>query len=301
MKISPVKSAAAVAAAAVLFAGSTAVNAGDKTATTISAGKLAKSHADYVGRTVTVSAEVEDFLGTNMFTLDEDSILSGPDVLVLVPGGLTANLTHDQKVTVTGEVRRYVEADLDRDFDFFENGKLVDVKTKVDWNTRPVLVARSIRTADGASLMKGAVHTASTTSHDTTMHSATGTSIATPLSAGKLAREAKNYYGKTVTVRAEVEDVLGTNMFTLDEDSVLAGSDVLVLVPRGVASGLKHDQKVVVTGQVRPFVEADLDRDFDWFDNGKLVDVKTKVDWKTRPVIVAETVRTDSGTDIVQR
>ena len=61
------------------------------------------------------------------------------------------------------------------------------------------------------------------------------------------------------------------------------------------------DQKVVVTGQVRPFVEADLDRDFDWFDNGKLVDVKTKVDWKTRPVIVADSIRTDTGTDIVQR
>ena len=121
------------------------------------------------------------------------------------------------------------------------------------------------------------------------------------ISAGKLAKDAKDYYGRTVTVQAEVEDVLGNNMFTLDEDSVLAGSDVLVLVPRGVASGLTHDQKVVVTGQVRPFVEADLDRDFDWFDNGKLVDVKTKVDWKTRPVIVAESIRTDTGTDIVQR
>jgi hypothetical protein len=301
MKISSITSAATVAAAVVLFAGSTVVSAGDKTATTISAGKLAKNPGDFVGRTVTVSAEVEDFLGSNMFTLDEDAVLSGPDVLVLVPGGLKTSLSHDQKVTVTGEVRRYVEADLDRDFDFFENGKLVDVKTKVDWNTRPVIVARSIRTADGADLVTGAVHTTSTTSHDTTMHSATGTTMATPITAGKLAREAKNFYGKTVTVRAEVEDVLGTNMFTLDEDSVLAGSDVLVLVPRGVASGLTHDQKVVVTGQVRPFVEADLDRDFDWFDNGKLVEVKTKVDWKTRPVIVAESIRTDTGTDIVQR
>jgi len=301
MKMSSITSAAAVAATAVLFAGSTAVRADDKPAGTISAGKLAKSPGDYVGRTVTVSAEVEDVLGSNMFTLDEDAILSGPDVLVLVPGGLKTNLTHDQKVIVTGEVRRYVEADLDRDFDFFENGKLVDVKTKVDWNTRPVIVARSIRTQDGANLMTGAVQTSRTTGSDNTMHSATGTSVATPISAGKLAREAKHYYGKTVTVRAEVEDVLGNNMFTLDEDSVLAGSDVLVLVPRGVANALTHDQKVVVTGQVRPFVEADLDRDFDWFDNGKLVDVKTKVDWKTRPVIVAETIRTDAGTDIVQR
>jgi len=294
MKMSPFKSAAAVAAAAVLLAGSTAVRAGEKPAG-ISAGKLAKNPGDYVGRTVTVSAEVEDVLGSNMFTLDEDAILSGPDVLVLVPGGVTGKLAHDQKVVVTGEVRRYVEADLDRDFDFFKNGKLVDVKTKVDWNTRPVIVARSIRTESGANLM-----TSGKTSHDATMHSQATTMAGAPISAGKLARDAKSYYGKTVTVRAEVEDVLGSNMFTLDEDSLLAGSDVLVLVPRGVAN-LTHDQKVVVTGRVRPFVEADLDRDFDWFDNGKLVDVKTKVDWKTRPVIVADSIRTDMGVDIVQR
>jgi len=295
MKMSPFKSAAAVAAAAVLLAGSTAVRADDKPAGTISAGKLAKNPGDYVGRTVSVSAEVEDILGGNMFTLDEDALLAGADVLVLVPGGVTGKLAHDQKVVVTGEVRRYVEADLDRDFDFFKNGKLVDVKTKVDWNTRPVIVARSIRTESGANLMTGG-----TTSHDATMHSQTTTVALAPISAGKLARDAKSYYGKTVTVRAEVEDVLGSNMFTLDEDSLLAGSDVLVLVPRGVAN-LTHDQKVVVTGRVRPFVEADLDRDFDWFDNGKLVDVKTKVDWKTRPVIVADSIRTDMGVDVVQR
>ena len=125
--------------------------------------------------------------------------------------------------------------------------------------------------------------------------------VAGAVSAGKLAKDAKDFYGRTVTVQAEVEDVLGGNMFTLDEDAILAGSDVLVLVPRGVADTLAHDQKVVVTGEVRPYVEADLDRDFDWFDNGKLVDVKTKVDWKTRPVIIVDTIRTESGAEIALR
>jgi hypothetical protein len=125
--------------------------------------------------------------------------------------------------------------------------------------------------------------------------------MAGKISAGKLAKDAKDYYGKTVTVEAEVEDVLGSNMFTLDEDALLAGSDVLVIVPRGLAATLAHDQKVMVTGNVRRFVESDLDRDYDWFDNGKLVDVKTKVDWETRPVIVAETIRTAAGAEILMR
>jgi hypothetical protein len=300
MKLSSFGSACAIVAGAALLG--SAAHADDKVAGAVSAGKLAKNSKDYYGKSVTVQAEVEDVLGGHMFTLDEDALIAGSDVLVLVPGGVTGTLVHDQKVIVTGEVRPYVETDLDRDFDFFENGKLVDVKTKVDWKTRPVLVARSIRTVNGVDLMTGtksASMPVSTSSH-TAMHS-TGSTTATTISAGKLARDAKDFYGKTVTIRAEVEDVLDSNMFTLDEDSILAGSDVLVLVPRGITGSLAKDQKVVVTGKVRPFVDTDLDRDFDWFDDGKLVNVKTKVDWKTRPVIVAETVTTESGSDVVRR
>lgn len=301
MKLNAFKGAAL--ASAVVLLGAAGASAEDKVAGAISAGKLAKDAKDYYGRTVTVQAEVEDVLGNNMFTLDEDALLAGSDVLVLVPGGVTGTLRHDQKVVVTGEVRRFVEADLDRDFDWFDNGKLVDVQTKVDWKTRPVLVARSIRSDSGASLMTETTRTTTTsTAHDHgAMATHTGTANLAPISAGKLARDARNYYGQTVSVKAEVEDVLGPNMFTLDEDSLLAGSDVLVLVPRGLAGTLSHDQKVIVTGKVRPFVEAELDRDYDWFENGKLVDVKEKVDWKTRPVVVADTIRTESGTEIALR
>ena len=119
------------------------------------------------------------------------------------------------------------------------------------------------------------------------------------ISAGKLAKHSKDFYGKQVTVKAEVEDVLGANMFTLDEDALLAGADVLVMVPRGVTAALAHDQKVIVTGEVRPYVEKDLDRDFDFFEDGKVIKTKTKVDWDTRPVIVATSVRTESGTELM--
>jgi hypothetical protein len=119
------------------------------------------------------------------------------------------------------------------------------------------------------------------------------------ISAGHLAKHGKDFYGKQVTVKAEVEDVLGAKMFTLDEDALLTGADVLVMVPRGVTPALSHDQKVVVTGMVRPYVEKDLDRDFDFFEDGKIIKKDTKVDWKTRPVIVADSVRTESGTELI--
>lgn len=151
MKRFMVPGAAAALVAFTLVAAPVAARAGDK-AGMISASKLAKHASDYYGKPVTVKAKVDNVLGSNMFTLDEDALLAGPDVLVIVPGGLTP-VSHDQKVIVAGEVRPYVEPDLDRDFDFFQDGKIIKETTKVDWKTRPVIVARSVRTEDGTELM----------------------------------------------------------------------------------------------------------------------------------------------------
>ena len=144
-------SAAAALMAAALLTAPAATRADDKTGM-ISASKLAKHASDFYGKPVTVKAKVDDVMGANMFSLDEDALFAGPDVLVIVPGGISA-VTHDQKVIVTGEVRPYVEPDLDRDFKFFEDGKLIKKDTKVDWKTRPVIVARSVRTEAGAELI----------------------------------------------------------------------------------------------------------------------------------------------------
>ncbi len=121
----------------------------------------------------------------------------------------------------------------------------------------------------------------------------------TTISAGKLARDAKDFYGKTVTVKAEVEKVVDDHTFTLDEDALLAGSDVLVLVPRGMATQMRHDQKVLVTGQVRRYVAAELDRDYDWFEDGKILKVEKEFDFKTRPVLVATSIRTEDGRELL--
>ena len=128
-----------------------------------------------------------------------------------------------------------------------------------------------------------------------------GDDTSSVISAGKLAKNPGDYYGKTVTVKAEVEDVLGDNMFTLEEDALFAGPDVLVLVPKALRTPVQHDQTVRVTGTVRRFVESDLKKDYDWFDSGKLVNVKRKVEWKTRPVVVAQTIETEDGHKIVER
>ena len=268
----------------------------------ISAGKLAHDASKYYGQTVTVSAEVEDVLDSHSFTLDEDALFAGPDVLVLLPAGSATPLRHDQKVTVTGTVRRYVAAELHHDYDWFEEGHILQRNAKIDYKTRPVLVATSVTTADGTDLLTGSpVMTGDSDVATESTRPMRPREVAPDamISAGKLARDAKDYYGQTVSVQAEVEDVLSANAFTLDEDAVFAGPDVLVLVPGAVANRLAHDQKVTVTGTVRPWVVADLDRDYSFFKHGKIVSTKTKVDWKTRPVLVATHVLTADGRDLL--
>jgi hypothetical protein len=276
----------------------------DKDKASISAGTLAREAKDYYGKTVTVKAEVETVYDSRSFTLDEDSVFAGPDVLVLVPAGLTSTLAHDQVVTVTGRVRPYVTAELERDYDWFKDGKLVVSKPDVDFETRPVLVAESLWLADGRALLGGtamshgahAAHAAMAHDHEAMK----GHDHAGMISAGKLAKDSKKFYGRNVTVRAEVEDVLDTHSFTLDEDAVLAGHDVLVLVPAGFdTSSLRKDQVVVVSGKVRPYVATELERDFDWFKDGKVVTTRTKVDHETRPVLVAESIRTLDNRDLL--
>ena len=279
---------------------------------TISAGKLAHEAKDYYGRTVTVKAEVEDVIDSRTFTLDEDSVLAGADVLVLVPAGYTGTLAHDDMVTVTGKVRPYVGNELEHDYHWFKHGKIVSRDSKVDFKTRPVLVADSIRAADGRELLAGGAVAMSgdhaghmmaddhkKDHHD---HAAMAHAGMNMLSAGKLSKEGKKYYGQNVTVRAEVEDVLDMHSFTLDEDSVIPGPDVVVLVPAGFdTASLAHDQVVTVTGKVRPYVMADLSKDYEWFQHGKLVTTETKVDYKTRPVLVAESITLADGRTLISQ
>ena len=314
----------AIAPALALTIGGLAGTLSAGTDTAISAGKLARDAKDFYGRTVTVKAEVENVIDSRTFTLDEDSVLAGADVLVLVPAGYTGTLAHDQMVTVTGKVRQYVATELDRDYDWFKGGSIISRETKVDFKTRPVLVAESVRTADGRELLAGgmAMSTSSDHAHHADMkhdkadhkahkadkadhkdhemsadHALAGREM---LTAGKLAKDGKAYYGKNVTVRAEVEDILDSHSFTLDEDAILAGADVVVLVPRGYdTASLRKDEVVIVSGTVRPYVATELERDFDWFKNGKIVTQGTKVDYKTRPVVVAESIRTVDGRDLM--
>lgn len=103
---------------------------------------------DYLGKTVTVEADVQEVFGPRAFTLDEDDAFAGGiDNDVLVLGTHTGNLERIEdnwlrnKVRVTGTVRGVALVDIERevgwDLDRQVEAELEDVKA--------VIVASSVQ------------------------------------------------------------------------------------------------------------------------------------------------------------
>lgn len=105
----------------------------------------------YVGRTVTIEADVEEVWTGYAFSLDEDAPFEGGvdnDLLVFTPKA--ANLTEiddqwvNNKARVTGTVRMMSAVELER-----EIGWDLDPELEIELETvRPVLIASSVVRAD---------------------------------------------------------------------------------------------------------------------------------------------------------
>jgi hypothetical protein len=102
---------------------------------------------NYVGKTVTVVAEVEEVRGPRAFRLDEDAPLAGGiDNDLWVLGAQATNLGNiddqwrNNKVRVTGVVHRFVLAEIERELGWDVEAKLeVELERK-----KAVLVATSV-------------------------------------------------------------------------------------------------------------------------------------------------------------
>jgi len=102
-----------------------------------------------------------------------------------------------------------------------------------------------------------------------------------------LEEHAAQYVGKKVRVNGEVQNVLGPRLFTIDEPNWIdLDGETVVLVPAPFAALIRRDAPVVVTGTVRPFVKADIEREYSWFGNTRQFDV----DVSNKYVLVASDV-----------
>lgn len=105
------------------------------------------------------------------------------------------------------------------------------------------------------------------------------------VSVGELEEQPSHYIGQTISVDAEVEKVLGPRVFTIDEPNWIdLDGEVLVHMPSALATLVRPDDRVRITGTVRPFVKADFEQDWSWFGDDS---DKVSVSLERRPVLVA--------------
>lgn len=97
----------------------------------------------------------------------------------------------------------------------------------------------------------------------------------------------QKYIGKTVSVDGEVEDVLGPRVFTIDEpDWADLEGEILVFMPTHLVALIKDDDRVTVTGTLKPFARADFEREWGWFD----LSPEVEADLALKPVLVASRI-----------
>lgn len=250
----------------------------------IDAEELAKNPSKYYGRKVMIQpADVNRVISQHAFLLDEDALFAGPDILVIVPSPSGA-VAKDAEVRITGTVRPYVEAEIERDFNWFSADSI-----EIELKDRPVVIAESVQSADGREFAGAIARSPQPTPQR---------EQAMRVTAGQLAANPEQFVGSRVTLRAEVEAVYNRQLFTLDEDRMFAGPDVIVYARDGRVI-VQDDEMVTVTGRVHKFIETDLFKNATWFEPWfRDIDEAGRGLFRSRPVIVVDSVQSMAGAQL---
>ena len=181
-----------------------------------------------LGETLTVRGAVEEVDSNLSFILkDEDllGLIDDAEILVVNQTGalLPIRPKDDIELQVTGRVERLTPEKM------MELG-LTDPQVYSNYENRAVIVADS---------------------------------VALSISPDELFESPEDYYYKSIAVKGEVEQMVGTNAFTIEDDEItdeVFGSDDLLVVNVDTNRPLETDRGVVVTGIVRPFAIDELER-----------------------------------------
>ncbi|MBO0350694.1 hypothetical protein J0895_16665 [Phormidium pseudopriestleyi FRX01] len=190
---------------------------------------VAGSPEEFYGQRVTIRGDFKESIDENAFKLTRGGFLffGGSEVLVVNNTGQPILPPENENISlqVTGEVRQLRVAELQRDFgwDFW------NPDVYVEYDERPVIVAESVALAPDP---------------------------------GQIADNPEQFYGQTIAVEGELNEYFTVNAMLLQQSRLIGGGDILVLLPPE-ANRINAGEDIVVTGEVRPFVMADIQRDLD--------------------------------------
>jgi hypothetical protein len=221
----------------------------------VTAEEVRERTASLIGKTVTIRDVPNQKLSPNTFTMRGEEWFNNEPILVVNATGKPFVFPAEQtEVQATGEVRQFVIADVEREYGFDLDNNLY-----VDYEGRPAIIAQSMAPAPEP---------------------------------GEITSDPAQFYNRRLAVTGEIENITGQNTFTLEENQFLGGQDLLVLnVPPTTNTRFQpqRDQTVAVTGVLRPFVVAELERDYD-FDWDLSTERELEAEYSRRPVLVAQTV-----------
>lgn len=101
-------------------------------------GAISEHPERFSNQAVTVTGEVERMVSPTVFSLDEDRVFSaGVDLLVV---GKRPIAKDNQRVTVTGVVRRFMRAEFQKEIVDFD----LRPEWLVDFEARPVIIATDV-------------------------------------------------------------------------------------------------------------------------------------------------------------
>ncbi|MEP0906342.1 hypothetical protein NC969_12600 [Leptolyngbya subtilissima ST-M1] len=226
--------------------------------TNVQTEEVAENTEGYIGQIVTVRSAPVEKVGDNSFTINDEQFFGSEPILVINASGEPLLLPEDDvEVQVTGEVRNFLISEVNQEFELTLDQTLYE-----EYEDQPVIIAQSIALAPEP---------------------------------GEISENPEQYYGETLAVTGEVEEIQSEDTFTLQEEQLLGADNLLVIYAQPKAGSpesqaapptITDNEQVAVTGVLRPFVVSELERDYDLtWDAG--VQEQLEADYSEKPVLIA--------------
>jgi hypothetical protein len=206
-----------------------------------------------IGKTVTIRSKPIQKIGSSSFTIEDKRFLGGKPIVAINASGTPFDLPNDPdtQVQVTGQVRKLVPSEIEREFHL----RLQDKYYK-NYTNRPAIIARSIAIAPEVE---------------------------------QITQNPSQFYGKKLAVMGKVENIETPVLFTVDQNHFSNTKELLVLLKTPPKKAITQDQTIALTGVIQPFVADNLARDYklNW-DSG--MKKQMEATYGHTPVLIAEVV-----------
>ena len=219
----------------------------------VATGEITENVDRFIDKSILVRNDMTQRVGTRGLILDNDRLFDGEAILVIDISKTTWEIIGDKtpEILVDGKVERL-------------NMERVKQKYKIElepdayarYEGKPVIIANSI--------------------------------IPSP-DPEDLTANPEIYYGKSLAIKGEVDDVKDYGIFEIDEEKVFGGEDLLVLQPESEIQ-LIEEQTAIVYGVLRQFIIEDLERDYNLGWNS-LTKAQIEAKYANKPVLVTNKIQ----------